>query len=183
MATTNLKKSANGYSYKYTDLASIHDYLESVGYTYRQYTETEPANGNDYIWTVPIDAETGKEEAPIRGAKITGAKLQGKANEAQEMGAAITYARRYSLLMAFGLATTDDDARVMTQYEPTAEGQQAEARDRKGMEQEFKKLIAHRGVTERDVLKRANVQKLGDMPIQQLDNCLAWLADDGNWVM
>ena len=37
------------------------------------------------------------------------AALVGIKNPAQEQGSATTYARRYSLLMAFGLASDDDD--------------------------------------------------------------------------
>lgn len=109
---TRLKKNAKGYGYTYTDLAEIHKYLEEEGWTYYQYVEPDP-NGNDYIMTVKVDKD-GKESMPIRGCKIPQATLSGKNNPAQEYGSALTYARRYSLLMAFGLATTDDDAESLT---------------------------------------------------------------------
>jgi hypothetical protein len=106
----NIKKNAEGYGYKYTDLAEIHNWLESQGITYRQ--EIEVIEGNDYIVTTPI--VDGKEQKPVRGCRVTQATLSGIKNPAQEQGSALTYARRYSLLMAFGLATTDDDAACMT---------------------------------------------------------------------
>ena len=117
MASTNLKKNAKGYGYNYTNLAEIHNYLEQNGYRYYQYVE--PIDGNDYIYTVPIKVDENGEEhalAPRRGCRIVQATLTGKSNPAQENGSAITYARRYSLLMAFGLATDDDDAQCMTNY-------------------------------------------------------------------
>ena len=52
MATSNIKKNASGYGYKYTDLAEIHNYLEANGMRYYQYIE--PVDGVDYIMTVPI---------------------------------------------------------------------------------------------------------------------------------
>lgn len=110
MADTTLRKNAKGYSYKYTDIAEIHEWLDSKGYSYYQYIE--PIEGNDYIITVPII--DGKEMSPRRGCKVIIGALQGKSNPAQEQGSGLTYARRYSLLMAFGLATTDDDAQCMT---------------------------------------------------------------------
>ncbi len=105
--STNLKKKADGYNYKYTELAQINEYIDELGERYYQYPEPD-ANGYDYMWTVRII--DGKPTAPIRGCRIVDAKLQGKSNPAQEYGSALTYARRYSLLMAYGLATTDDDA-------------------------------------------------------------------------
>jgi hypothetical protein len=39
-------------------------------------------------------------------------------NPAQDYGSALTYARRYSLLLAFGLATTDDDGATLNQVKP-----------------------------------------------------------------
>lgn len=110
MATTNIKKNASGYGYQYTDLAEIHNYLESQNMSYYQYTET--IDGVDFIMTVPII--NGEEKPARRGCRVAEAKLSGKSNPAQEQGSAITYARRYSLLMAFGLATTDDDAACLT---------------------------------------------------------------------
>ena len=107
----NMTANTGKYSYKYVDIAQIHEYLESIGASYYQYVER--IDGDDYIITVKI-FENGKESAPLMGARIVDAKLNGVVNPAQEQGSAITYARRYSLLMAFGLATTDDDAQVFT---------------------------------------------------------------------
>lgn len=111
MAENNLAKGKQGYGYKYTDLAQIHEYLEERNITYYQYVDT--VDGNDYIMTVlTID---GKDQPARRGCKIPTSGLGGgKTNAAQELGAAITYARRYSLLMVLGLATEDDDAACMT---------------------------------------------------------------------
>lgn len=113
MAGTNLKKTKQGYGYKYTELAQIHDYLESIGAEYYQYIGTE--DGNDYIYTVPII--DGEEKPARRGCRVINATLSGKSNPAQEQGSALTYARRYSLLMAFGLATEDDDGEALTRTE------------------------------------------------------------------
>ena len=110
MAETTVSKNKNGYGYKYTDLAQIHEYLESIGARYYQYIDR--IDGDDYIMTVPI--VDGKELPARRGVKIVDAVLNGIKNPAQEQGSATTYARRYSLLMAFGLATEDDDAQKLT---------------------------------------------------------------------
>ena len=115
--TTRLSKSKQGYGYKYTELAQINEYLEQKGESYYQYIES--VDGNDYIVTVKVKAD-GTESKPLRGCRIIYSNtLQGKSNEAQEMGSGITYARRYSLLMAYGLATEDDDAACMTKKKPT----------------------------------------------------------------
>ena len=110
MAETNLKKNKEGYGYKYTELAEIHNFLEKNNCSYYQYVE--PIDGRDYIMTVPIIE--GIEQKPRRGVQIVDAVLNGIKNPAQEQGSATTYARRYSLLMAFGLATEDDDGASLT---------------------------------------------------------------------
>ena len=110
---TVLKKKKDGYGYKYTELSEIHNYLEKNGMKYYQETETNPINGQDYILTYRyIDGKW--EEKPKRGCKVVDATLSGIKNPAQEQGSALTYARRYSLLMAFGLATEDDDGASLT---------------------------------------------------------------------
>lgn len=110
---TILNKNSDGYGYKYTDIAEIHKYLEENGMKYYQEIQTSEINGFDYIMTYRFI--NGKwEEKPKRGCKVVDATLQGIKNPAQEQGSALTYARRYSLLMAFGLATDDDDAQSLT---------------------------------------------------------------------
>jgi uncharacterized protein (DUF3820 family) len=110
---TVINKNSDGYGYKYTDIAEIHRYLEKNNMKYYQEIETNEANGQDYIMTYRfIDGKW--EEKPKRGCKVVDATLQGIKNPAQEQGSALTYARRYSLLMAFGLATDDDDAQSLS---------------------------------------------------------------------
>ena len=110
---TILNKNSDGYGYKYTDIAEIHKYLEENGIKYYQEIQTSEINGFDYIMTYRfINSEW--EKKPKRGCKVVDATLQGIKNPAQEQGSALTYARRYSLLMAFGLATDDDDAQSLT---------------------------------------------------------------------
>lgn len=98
------------YSYKYVDIAQIHEYLDANNLGYYQYIDR--IDGDDYIMTVRI--VNGEELPALRGARVVDATLIGVNNPAQQQGSALTYARRYSLLMAFGLATEDDDAQSLS---------------------------------------------------------------------
>ena len=103
-------KNGSKYSYQYVDIAQIHEYLEQNNMSYYQYIDR--IDGDDYIMTVKINEE-GKESLPLRGSRVVDATLYGNDNPAQKQGSALTYARRYSLLMAYGLATEDDDAQSL----------------------------------------------------------------------
>ena len=109
-----IRKNSQGYGYKYTDLAQIHQCLAEVGFSY--YQEVETIDGEDYVITHILDA-TDKVIRKCRGCRVV--KTAGK-NPAQDYGSALTYARRYSLLLAFGLATTDDDGESLNQARPKA---------------------------------------------------------------
>ena len=99
-------KTGSKYSYQYVDIAQIHEYLEANNMSYYQFIDR--IDNDDYIMTVKII--NGKESQPLRGSRVVDATLFGNDNPAQKQGSALTYARRYSLLMAFGLATEDNDA-------------------------------------------------------------------------
>lgn len=98
------------YSYQYVDIAQIHEYLESINARYIQ--QVQRIDGDDYILTKRCFNDKWEEEW-LQGCRVVDATLFGNDNPAQKQGSALTYARRYSLLMAFGLATEDDDANCL----------------------------------------------------------------------
>lgn len=100
-----LKKLSQGYGYKYTELSTIHEELEQQNITYYQYIEYDATADADYIYTV-LNYD-GEEKPARRGCRVVLGDTMKSA--AQEQGSALTYARRYSLLMALGWATEDDD--------------------------------------------------------------------------
>lgn len=108
---STIAKRTEGYGYKYTELADINRYCEENNIRYYQEIETSEINQKDYIITYLVkDNEVEKH----RGCQIVEATLQGIKNPVQEYGSSLTYCRRYSLLMALGLATEDDDASSLT---------------------------------------------------------------------
>ena len=169
MAETTLRKNANGYNYKYTDLAEIHAYLESKGMSYYQYIDV--IDGNDYIVTVKVDAD-GKESAPIRGCRVVQATLKGTNNPAQEQGSAITYARRYSVLMAFGLCTSDDDAACMST--PKVDVKTTFTKDE--LYEKVYALADIKGVSQEEI-EQVGGKPMANFTKVELENCIKWLQN------
>lgn len=128
------------YSYKYTDLAQIHEEMERQGLRYFQHIETE--NGVDYMVTTLMTAE-GEIIRQCRGCRVVDANGQ---NPTQEHGKAITYARRYSLLMALGWATDDDDAAGNVKTRPAQKTQTTATKCPRNAE--FSKMINNAQRTE-----------------------------------
>lgn len=165
MADNNIKKNKQGYGYKYTDLAQIHEYLESINATYYQYIET--VDEVDFVITVPTIE--GKEYPPRRGCRVIQASLQGKTNAAQEQGSGLTYARRYSLLMAFGLATEDDDGKKMEQKN-TKGGITSEQINRIALE------LARTGVKEEQICESYKHNSIAEFTREDAEKCLSRLS-------
>ena len=109
---STIAKKTEGYGYKYTELADINKYCEDNGIRYYQEIETSEVNQKDYIITYLIK---GNRTTKHRGCQIVQAVLSGIKNPVQEYGSSLTYSRRYSLLMALGLATEDDDGATFTE--------------------------------------------------------------------
>ena len=150
---TTVKKNTQGYGYKYADMSQIHNYLEDNNMKY--YQEVETIDGIDYILTYRyIDGKW--EDKPKRGCRVVNAILSGKSNPAQEQGSALTYARRYSLLLAFGLATEDDDGESLTRPQTI----------NKTMEEALRQMIVNEGIDNEKViavLEKFNHKKLSEL--------------------
>lgn len=81
----NIKKNKRGYGYMYTDLAAIHEYLESEGLRYYQFTRR--IGEDDYIMTQKLVKDGDcwvKDGEALQGCRIVQATLSGKTNPAQE---------------------------------------------------------------------------------------------------
>ena len=115
----NQRADVGKYSYQYVDIAQIHEYLESINARYIQ--QIKRIDNDDYVLTKRCFNEEWENDW-LQGCRVVDATLIGVKNPAQEQGSALTYARRYSLMMAFGLATEDNDAQSLGKVvEPTKE--------------------------------------------------------------
>lgn len=149
--------------YMYVDIAQIHEYLESINASYYQYVDR--LDGDDYIMTVRII--DGEEKEPLRGCRVVNASLIGSSNPAQEQGSALTYARRYSLLMAFGLATEDDDAQSLSKEQKA---------ERKASPKQIAVLEkAYQGDNLKKLLEINSLEKLEDMPLEKASELIGKL--------
>ena len=171
-----IRKNSQGYGYKYSDLAEIHRYLEESGQRYYQIIET--VDGNDYVITHVLDT-TGKEIRKCRGCRIP--LLPGGKNPAQEYGSALSYARRYSLLLAFGLATADDDGAAFNPARPKAVKPKATDKpvDRQAGVDAVKRLLDNGILQLSDIqtaVKRYGVEKMQDLPNDAFIECVATLT-------
>lgn len=94
-----VKNSTQGYGYKYASLADIAE----QGYEI-PLMKTGTENGKEYVYWL---RKNNDQEEWLRGAEIVIPQSKGM-NDAQIYGSALTYARRYTVLMADMLATDDD---------------------------------------------------------------------------
>lgn len=103
-------KTGPSYSYRYADLADILDVVRSIlakhGLAVVQDATTPERGGvavtTRIVWAGGAVMEFGPLAMPAGGG----------GGGPQAMGSAITYARRYALLAALGIATEDDDGQA-----------------------------------------------------------------------
>lgn len=91
-----LRNKTDGYGYKYASLCD----LAEQGIEIPKMT-TRLIDGNEYVYYL----DNGEW---LQGARVVIPQSKGM-NEAQNYGSALSYARRYTLLLAYGIATQDDE--------------------------------------------------------------------------
>lgn len=116
-ATVNVKtKSGATYSYKFITLAQIHEWLDDNGLSYE--ATIKRVDDREYMFITKIDKEGNKSE-PMQGSRIPafGSNDSTKLTELmQDYGSVLAMARRYSLMMVYGLAPADDEEQPKPQY-------------------------------------------------------------------
>ena len=159
------KNKANpAFKSKYADLGAVIEALEPIrahGLWYRQVAH-ENADGV-MIETIYIH-ESG--ESLSAGPLFMPALKR----DAQGFGSALTYARRYSLLTAFGLATEDDDGNAaVARPEPKAETITGAQLD------ELQLLFDHLNVPVAEFLKVGKIKRLSELAIDRFDGAKTWI--------
>ena len=108
-ATVNVKtKSGASYSYNFITLAQIHEWLDDNGLSYE--ATTKRVDDREYMFITKIDKDGNKSE-PMQAARIPLIETKGigVAEVMQDYGSVLAMARRYSLMMVYGLAAADDE--------------------------------------------------------------------------
>ena len=106
MADKIVANTSKAYGYNYASLSDI----ANQGFTIPK-MKTGTDGEKEYVYYYDADLKEW-----VRGAEIVVPEMKGS-NSAQRYGSAITYARRYTTLLALSLAC-DDDKKIETQ-EPT----------------------------------------------------------------
>lgn len=171
---TRLKKKSDGYGYKYTELAEIHNYLEQNDMRYIQ--QIKRIENDDYVMTKRCFGDKWEEEW-LQGCKVVDATLQGIKNPAQEQGSALTYARRYSLLMAFGLATEDDDAQSLSRKKE--QKKETETKVIQATEDQLKIIITRLNESQiKQVTDKYQLKDITELTLAQASNVIKQLPKE-----
>ena len=107
MSGTIVKNQSNGYGYKYNNLADLHRAGIEI-----PVMRVKPTEFGEYVEYLDKNGEWQT------GAKVVEFEMKG-CNKAQSYGASLSYARRYTTMLANSVACDDDD--IIEKHKPTAE--------------------------------------------------------------
>lgn len=100
-----------GYVYKYADFANcveaIEQALDENNLSFSQSVETEEAGKVVVTLLLHDSGQWLKSKFPLESVAVQG-------NAMQQIGAGVTYAKRYALCGILGIATEDDDAQSLS---------------------------------------------------------------------
>lgn len=159
------------YTYRYADLGDVLDECKRACQMFELAITQNPsmsADGHLSVSTTLIHYRTGQW--------LTFPPLMMKMpNDAQAVGSALTYMRRYALLTVFGIAPEDDDGRAATQ---SARAPEQFGGYRSGAEQRIHEVIKalpqEQGKALRDSF-RQQFGALSDLPVSKHGDALTWV--------
>jgi hypothetical protein len=160
---------AGSYQYSYADLGDVLGECKRACQMFdlaiSQHASVD--NGMLTVGTQLIDAETGESHYFL---PLT-MKLP---NDAQALGSAITYGRRYALLTIFGIAPEDDDGRAATRSEnaPALYGGYRSGAEQR-IHEVIKALPEAQGKALRDAF-RTQFGPLSELAVSKHGDALTW---------
>lgn len=100
-------------------------------------------------------------------------------NNAQAFGSALTYARRYALVTAFGVPVEDDDgnAAAAAPPKPAPKASAAQKVIDEGQLTELQTMFTHLAVPVAEFLKVAKIDRLDALPADWFDRAKGWINE------
>jgi len=165
-----LKTSNNPhFKSKYADLGNV---IEAI----------KPAlvNHGLFFWQVSHEAQGGVLIETVLGHKSGGERSLGKLfvpadkSNAHGFGSALTYARRYALMAAFGVPAEDDDGNAASRPAPQVKGQSqigavSPSPITKAQADELRNLASEVGADLERFCKFLKIDSIPDLPASQFD--------------
>ena len=168
----NASKSSNNPHFKsrYADLAEVLNTVRPVfashGLAISQFPSYE--QGVASVETI-ITHSSGQWMSGVISAPV--GKL-----DAQGVGSAITYCRRYSLAAVAGIAQEDDDANSAVGHAPKAKVAPQPPRVTPEQVKTLRETITRAGLDEATWCQSVRIQSLESLPAAKFDGALAYLA-------
>lgn len=163
------------YSYSYADLGDVLEHVRPI----------LGAHGLGVLQNVTIDSGFVRITTTLLHA--SGESMQfgplplHAGNTPQQAGSAITYARRYALLAALGIATEDDDGQAAAQRPPQRQQRPAPPEPRSDEEATIRELIGQLSREEREDFRERFTFTFGstllELPPEQHPEALAWTRE------
>lgn len=155
-----VKNNSEGYGYNYASLSDI----AKQGY---EIPKMKVINTNNIDYVYYFDKELNDWQ---QGARIVVPSSKGM-NEAQLYGSALTYARRYTVQLALGLACDDDKEIENIGKQEVATPKQIEMLEKYYQGEQLKKLLAYNKISNIEDMPKAKATELiGKIMEKQNDN-------------
>ena len=167
------KKNTNNphFKAKYADLGSVIAALEPLKGHGLWFVQISKARANGACFeTIVIHGPSGEQMS--MGETFVPAD---RAN-AQGFGSAQTYARRYGIMSAFGLAAEDDDGHAASAA-PTKLADKPKPVITEDQRTELISMFTHLDVPSKDFLAVAKVKDLRDLPAAWFEKAKKWIND------
>jgi hypothetical protein len=173
-AIESATKSANNphFKSKYADLTSVIEAIKPALVANGLFFTQSP-RPNDK----GVEIETTLHHAGGEVFSLGSLFVPADRNNAQAFGSALTYARRYALVTAFGVPVEDDDGNAAAQAPAAPKAKETPATITEDQRTELMTLFNHLGVPVSEFLAVAKIKDLRNLQAEKFAKAKAWVND------